>query len=135
MIDLPKTGNPALDTVLLWGTVIITVTGVATVLWRLVRGTLHFVHRIEYFFDDWYGQEARPGVPERLGVMERVGAMEAGFTGFGERLGRLEHEMQPNDGDSLRDAVNLANSRLARLLPDDDGQGPPPSHGGPPAGG
>lgn len=124
MIDLPATGNPALDTALIWGTVIITAAGVSTALWRLVRGTLHFARRVEHFFDAWYGEEERPGVPARPGMMERVSAMEAGFQGFSERLRRMEHELYPNDGGSLRDAIDLANHRLARLLPGGDGQDP-----------
>lgn len=40
--------------------------------------------------------------------MERVSAIE-------DRLTRVEHELYPNSGGSLRDAVDLANRRLARL--------------------
>lgn len=96
----------------------------STALWRLVRGVLHFARRVEYFFDDWYGEEERAGVPARPGMMERVRGMEEGFRTFGERLLRMEHEMYPNDGESLRDAVDLANRRLVRLLPGGDGQAP-----------
>ncbi|MGW7518082.1 hypothetical protein ACWGJ2_21095 [Streptomyces sp. NPDC054796] len=41
----------------------------------------------------------------------------------------MEHELYPNSGHSLRDAVDLANDRLARLCPDepdnDAGESPP----------
>lgn len=68
--------------------------------------------------DDWAGEEPRPGVPGRPGVMERVSVIE-------DRLTRVEHELYPNSGQSLRDAVDLANQRLARLCPE------PPDDGGP----
>ncbi|WP_406300952.1 hypothetical protein OG948_44635 (plasmid) [Embleya sp. NBC_00888] len=34
------------------------------------------------------------------------------------RLGRVEHELHPNDGASLRDAIDSTNRQLARLCPD-----------------
>ncbi|MFJ2863669.1 hypothetical protein [Kitasatospora sp. NPDC087314] len=47
---------------------------------------------METFTEDWQGTPSRPGVPGRPGVMER--------------LDRIEHELHPNSGLSLRDAVN-----------------------------
>ncbi|MEZ7005810.1 hypothetical protein [Streptomyces sp. AD55] len=117
---MDATGIPALDTLLVWGGAITVLAGVVTVVWRAVRGLAHFARRVEQFMDDWAGQPARAGVPVRPGVMERMAGME-------ERLGRVEHELYPNTGHSLRDAVDLANHRLARLCPDDDcrnGSGP-----------
>ncbi|MEU2743204.1 hypothetical protein ABZ656_50145 [Streptomyces sp. NPDC007095] len=37
-----------------------------------------------------------------------------------ERLGHVWHEVYPNNGSSLRDAVDQANERLALLCPDAD---------------
>ncbi|MFE4972647.1 hypothetical protein ACFRAR_11055 [Kitasatospora sp. NPDC056651] len=56
----------------------------------------------------------------RPGLMERVGGIE-------DRLTRVEHELYPNSGESLRDAVDLANRRLARLCDDDPGRASPGS--------
>ncbi|WP_309317365.1 hypothetical protein [Streptomyces salinarius] len=114
------TGIPAVDTVLVWGGVISLLATVVTVLWRAVRALAHFAGRAGQFFDDWYGEEGRPGVPERQGVMQRLGELEDG-------LAHLRHEVRPNSGESLRDAVDLANRRLARLCPDpeDEGARPP----------
>ncbi|MEU8870418.1 hypothetical protein AB0D24_04495 [Streptomyces javensis] len=119
---MEATGIPALDTALVWGGALSVLAGVGTVVWRGFRGALHFGRRVNEFMDDWAGEEARPGVPGRPGVMERVGAIE-------ERLQRVEHELYPNSGGSLRDAVDLANERLARLCSDEDERGsddPPP---------
>jgi hypothetical protein len=63
------------------------------------------------FIADWSGEEPRPGVPGRPGVMERL-------AGIDQRLERVEHELQPNSGSSLRDAVNRVDARTARIVPD-----------------
>ncbi|WP_245881648.1 hypothetical protein [Streptomyces milbemycinicus] len=120
------TGIPALDTALVWGGAVSALAAVGTVVWRGLRGVLHLGRRVNQFMDDWAGEEARPGVPGRPGVMARVSAIE-------DRLQRVEHELYPNSGGSLRDAVDLANQRLARLCLDEeeggttDPQAPPPS--------
>ncbi|WP_166631461.1 hypothetical protein [Streptomyces sp. GC420] len=81
---------------------------------------LQLGRRAEEFMDDWSGQEERPG------VMERVGGIEARVGGIEARLTCVEHDLYPNSGESLRDAVDLANSRLARLCPDEEGEPPSP---------
>jgi hypothetical protein len=113
-----------LNTLLAWGGVATAATGLAAALWRFLRGVMHTARRAEQFMDDWYGEPARPGVPERPSMMERVSGIEA-------RLGRVEHELHPNDGASLRDAVDRTNRRLARLCPecDDPEHRPPPTPG------
>lgn len=107
------TGHATLDAVLVWVGAVVLLLTMGGFLFRFVRGIVVIVRRFNYFFDDWYGAPGRPGVPPRLGVMERIG-------GFEDRLTGMEHEMRPNSGQSLRDQVDLANCRLARLLPDGD---------------
>ena len=34
------------------------------------------LRRLNYLFDDWNGEPARPGVPRRMGVMERLEKIE-----------------------------------------------------------
>lgn len=106
-----QTGVPALDTALMWGGAITLLGGVGAVLWRAIRAVSTFGGRTTQFFDDWYGEGSRPGVPSRPGVMERLGALEDHIRG-------VQHEMKPNSGASLRDAVDRANERLAKLCPD-----------------
>ncbi|WP_405759415.1 hypothetical protein OG234_13075 [Streptomyces sp. NBC_01420] len=129
---MEATGIPALDAALVWGGAISVIGAVTTVLWRALRASSHLASRAGQFLDDWYGEEERAGVPARPGVMERLGDLETG-------LQQVRHEVRPNSGGSLRDAVDLANWRLARLCPDPDpaagpcGDGEDPGEPPPPA--
>ncbi|WP_405557747.1 hypothetical protein OHV08_28185 [Streptomyces canus] len=104
------TGVPGLDGVLVWGGALSLLIGVGTAIWRVVRGVSHMTSRTGQFLDDWYGEGERPGVPARPGVMERLGNLE----GY---MRSVQHEVKPNSGASLRDAVDRANERLERLCP------------------
>lgn len=61
--------------------------------WRLFK-------RLADFLDDVMGEAARPGVAARPGLMERVM--------------RVEHELFPNSGKSLRDQTNRMEQKLDR---------------------
>lgn len=117
---MDETGVPALDALLVWGGAATVLAGVGTLLWRGARGAARFGRRVDELVDDWMGEQERPGVPGRPGVLERVSQIEA-------RLGAVEHELYPNSGASLRDAVDRANERLVRLCPDPDDPGEPTS--------
>jgi len=58
----------------------------------VLRGTVKFVQRVTHFLDDVLGEDARPGVPETPGLVQRIA--------------NIEHELHPNSGLSLRDAVD-----------------------------
>ncbi|MFD7052122.1 hypothetical protein ACFWBS_28075 [Streptomyces mirabilis] len=105
------TGVPALDAALVWGGALSLLIGIGTAIWRVVRAVSHVTSRTGQFLDDWYGEGERPGVPARPGVMERLSNVE----GY---LRSVQHEVRPNSGASLRDAVDRANERLERLCPD-----------------
>ncbi|HWU30511.1 MAG TPA: hypothetical protein VN041_15625 [Microbacterium sp.] len=62
-------------------------------LWRLFK-------QLADFLDDVMGEPARPGVEARPGLMERVM--------------RVEHELFPNSGRSLRDQTNRMEEKLDR---------------------
>lgn len=83
---------------LIWCTVGPAVAAVLALAWRLLVGIRRLVIRIDDFMDDWGGEAARPGVPRRPGVMER--------------LDYIEHQLKPNSGESLRDAVNRIENQL-----------------------
>ena len=51
-----------------------------------IAGTIAWVapklKRLNYLFDDWNGEPARPGVPRRMGVMERLEQIENKLDGI-----------------------------------------------------
>ncbi len=69
---------------------LLAVGAVVTGLWRTGR-------RLGAFLDDWFG-EGRPG-SERPGVMVRLASLET-------TVGKIDKELHPNGGGSLRDQVN-----------------------------
>lgn len=87
-----STGWVELDTVVVWCGAAVALGGGLGLLWRATRGLRRLVHRADQFWEDWQGIEARPGVSARPGVMAR--------------LDRIEHELHPNSGASLRDALD-----------------------------
>lgn len=119
-----ETGIPAVDTVLVWGGALSLTAGLLTLAWRGIRGGVRLGRRVDEFIDDWRGEPSRPGVPERPGVMVRMAGMEDRLAVLEDGLDRVMHELYPNSGGSLRDAVDLANHRLALLCPEDPA--PPP---------
>lgn len=114
-----ETGIPAVDTVLVWGGAVSLGAAVLTLAWRGVRGMVRVGRRMDDLLDDWRGEPSRPGVPARPGVMERMSGLEGRMGGVEEDLRRIRHELYPNSGGSLRDAVDLANRRLALLCPEE----------------
>lgn len=81
--------------------------------WKIVSPVFHAVRD---FLDDWKGEPARPGVPERPGVMRRFATIEEFTTKYGPIIDKLDHEMHPNSGSSMADAVNRTEKSLADHL-------------------
>ncbi|MEU0084883.1 hypothetical protein [Streptomyces sp. NPDC006274] len=106
-----STGVPAVDGLVMWSIAAVAICGFLGLLWRLVRGVRRIAIRVDDFVDDWNGRPARPGVPGRAGVMERLDGIEA-------RVTSIEHEVRPNSGLSMRDAVDRVDVAL---------NGPPPT--------
>jgi hypothetical protein len=107
------TGVPAVDVLVIWSLAAVAVAGLITLMWRVWRGVRRIVDRMDDLADDWSGVPERPGVPGRLGVMARLRMIE-------ERLMAVEHELQPNSGRSLRDAVDRVDRRTRTLTSDTD---------------
>lgn len=84
--------------------------------------TSKFIKKIVHFFDDFLGEEERPGVPSRPGFSERMSKMETCVTKVDQRLNTIEYkvesidkELQPNSGLSLRDAITRIEKRLEEV--------------------
>lgn len=94
-----------MSTVALFGLVaagLAAVVGIAKAGVPIVR----FIRRIGHFVDDWIGEPARDGIPARPGVMARLENIESDAAATNQRVGRIEHELKPNGGSSLRDALD-----------------------------
>lgn len=90
--------------------------------WRIGRALLRGARKAGHFFDDWFGEAPRPGVPGRPGFPDRLGKVETAVKGLREEIGEIReqvaeivHELHPNAGSSLRDAVNRIEARTIRL--------------------
>ena len=115
------TGVVALDAAAVWATAISAVLVLLAGGWRVLRRLRAIARRVDEFIDDWRGVPGRPGVEARQGVMERLGTIE-------QRVGIVVHEVRPNGGASLRDAVHRVDCRTAELTGNEEP--PPPSpHG------
>jgi hypothetical protein len=87
------------DVLLYWAAGIVTVGGAMALLWRGVSALVRSGKKWDMFLEDWHGTEARPGRPAVPGIMQRMVDLEAGLL-------EIRHEVFPNSGGSLRDAVD-----------------------------
>lgn len=107
------TGVPVVDAAVIWSLAIAALVGLTTLVWRGVRAVRRMIDRVDDLVDDWQGVPGRPGVPERPGVMSRLHHIE-------QRLVGVEHELRPNSGRSLRDAVDRVDERTRVLADNND---------------
>jgi hypothetical protein len=108
------TSVPLVNSFVVWAGVLAALAAGGGVAWRAVRPFRHAAQQFEEFIDDWRGTPARPGVPERPGMMVRVAGIEQQTQVIPElerRIARVEHELRPNGGASLRDAVDRVDAR------------------------
>ena len=94
----------------------------ATVLVIALIKTSKFIKRVVHFFDDYFGEEERPGVNARPGFSERMASIEKSlevgaekFNTIEYKLDKIDYELRPNSGLSLRDAVNRIEKRVETL--------------------
>lgn len=100
-----------------------------TAITAIVRGSralAAFMRRWDHFFREWFGEPAdsqrgtprKPGVPERLGAVEsHMGRLCDRVSEVDAQVQRVVHEMHPNSGASLRDAVNRIEERTTAPTP------------------
>ncbi|MBB4987505.1 hypothetical protein [Streptomyces nymphaeiformis] len=102
------TGIPGLDIAAAIAAAIAALGGALALLYRWARGLRRGLTRLGDFLDDWFGVDARPGVSARPGVMQRLCSLE-------DEVAGIKHELHPNSGSSLRDAVDRVDARTAHL--------------------
>lgn len=97
------------------------ITAVTVLVIALIR-TSKFIKKIVHFFDDYFGEEERPGVAARPGFSERMTSIEKSlevgaekFNTIEYKLDKIDYELRPNSGMSLRDAVNRIEKRVENL--------------------
>jgi hypothetical protein len=97
------------------------ITAVTVIVIGIVKsGT--FIKRVVHFFDDFIGEEERPGHPARPGFSSRIDKIENCMERVDQRLNTIDYniesiekELQPNSGTSLRDAIIRIEARVDSL--------------------
>lgn len=109
---------PAIETIIILASIVTAVTVIIVAVIKLGKFTKKIIH----FFDDFLGEEERPGVAARPGFSERMGHLEDTISKVDERLDLIEFkittidkELQPNSGLSVRDAINRIEKRIESL--------------------
>lgn len=108
-----STGVPVVDAAVIWSVAAAAILGLLTLACRAVVAVRRMMQRVDDLVDDWQGVPERPGVPGRPGVMARLRQIES-------RMAGVEHELRPNSGRSLRDAVDRVDARTQAMAPDSD---------------
>ncbi|MFE7514402.1 hypothetical protein ACFU8I_24710 [Streptomyces sp. NPDC057540] len=103
------TGIPSLDLAAALAAAVVALGGALALLARWSRPLRQAVRRLGEFLDDWFGTPSRPGVPERPGVMQRLCSLE-------DEVAGIKHEVHPNSGSSMRDAIDRVDARTAAHL-------------------
>lgn len=98
-----------MEDILYWAAGIVTVGGALALLWKAITATLRTGRKWDMFLEDWHGTEARPGRPAVPGIMQRMVDLEEG-------LRQIRHEVFPNSGGSLRDAVDRLERQASELV-------------------
>ena len=86
------------------------------VTYKLVKAFRPLFHRVGHFLDDYFGEDARPGVPARKGLMVRMSDQDTSLAAQETRLDAVEHELKKNSGLSLRDQTNRLEFGQQRLV-------------------
>lgn len=76
-----------------------------------VRRLIRSLKRRGQFYEDWYGEPSRPGVPARQGVMERLLNHEESLSVLMVRT----EELCTNSGESIKDKVNRLDTHVSEL--------------------
>jgi hypothetical protein len=75
-------------------------------LWLMTRPLRRTSKGFEQFLEDWHGVPERPGFDAIPGVPERLRKLERDAQALGEMVRKIDHELHPNSGGSMRDQVD-----------------------------
>lgn len=105
----------SLGTVLVSLFVLLTVGGLV---WALLRPVLRSARRTDKALQrltlDWFGQDGRPGFPAIPGVPQRLLDVEQTLAQLRPLVERIDKEMHPNGGGSLRDQITRLTSAVEK---------------------
>lgn len=83
-------------------------------LWLMTRPLRRTSKGFEQFLEDWNGVPERPGFDAIPGVPERLRVLERNARQDRELLERIDHELHPNSGGSMRDQLDKARHDMDR---------------------
>lgn len=75
-------------------------------LWLMTRPLRRTAKGFEQFLEDWHGVPERPGFDAIPGVPERLRKLERDAQALGDLVRKIDHELHPNSGGSMRDQVD-----------------------------
>lgn len=97
-----------MNTAFMWAGGLGSVLALIGMLWQyVVRPITRLARFVGDLVDDIRGEPPRPGFEGRDGVLVRLSKIEATQAAQADQLARIEHELHPNGGSSLRDRVDL----------------------------
>lgn len=100
-----------MSTFLAWCSGLVLTAAALGVVVKGVKFLFALARRVSNFLDDWNGEPARDGVPERPGVMKRLDTLE-------KQTEAMEAELKPNHGSSIKDAVKRIDERVEQMSKD-----------------
>jgi hypothetical protein len=74
-----------------------------------------FSKQFDDFLEDWRGEKARPGVPERPGIMQRLSSQDKTLSDISARLATVESEVGYGNGKSIKDTVHRVDGALKHM--------------------
>jgi hypothetical protein len=71
--------------------------------WPILNSVRRIADRVKDMLDDWFGEPARAGVPERPGVMVRLDRLEHSTVAAARSSASAAYDSKPNGGGSAMD--------------------------------
>lgn len=104
--------TPDATAVGLWLVGAAAVVAAVVILGRFALTAWRGARKIGHFLDDWFGEPGRPGHPARPGVPARLEAVEDRLGAVETKAAAIEHELHPNSGHSMRDALDRVEKKV-----------------------